>query len=1311
MAWWGMDPGMDWIGLRSAPAAMPFPWGSTPVYAPAEQRAVNKAARAVGMRAPWRGGGLPGVAPHAPPVPPPLAPRPRQSPPPLGRGGSSVPAQPQRAPLRPPDQTEISRKRKPASEVTLPSTSPTPISGPSEATAPVPGGEDRRPSPPSSPLRPPPLKPPAPQADPALTRLPLARQRTPEGNPLRSPTAQALFSAARVVAPPLAAPPVSAPAQTTQAAGLRAPKPLDAPSTSERGSSAGPRFAPRQPAQRQRPVLAYHGMGASTFIRRVRREAPAPEVPQATRPQLDEQPPAAQPQARPRPQSPSESQPPRTERRAPAAPTTPAEQAPPRSGVASSTAQTQATRDQPSKATPPSQTRTAPQAPEQSTPSRTAVGQAPEAPRSGTASSSSPAPGGVRREAGPPTGEVGTPVAAPQRPARLPLQSAPEALPTLKELLKTLPAGARVVRQEGDLVEIALPQESMRDLGGPVDWSAGVLRGAPLRPQTDLGGGGSVGLPARPPLYSPSAEFVAPRKRSTQTTPAPTPRGESPEQATSPASPAPARRRPTAPPLVQESPRAPHRQRQESPAAPRVDWRTPPVRPAPPPAVARKTGSAPVSAPAVLQRARGEQASPVPQAPQAPASLRPGLLTRRVQLRGLSSAFDEGIDWTRAGLGRAPIHSPDAQTIGRRRPQVTPPAEETPLPRGLPADAPPPPIPSGLEAPRSPGSSPGPQLGRAPDLRGTASPTALPERRLRAPVGSGSPETPILARRAAWEGSVEVPLRRTRPKDQPQTPWESPSTGPAPQLSPPPTRRTPSRQPARPETSPPQRPQRPGSIPTEAAQAGPRAMLRPPTLGSQRGPGLSGTYSQSIDWSRAGAPQTPLLSRYADTSATIKRSRRALPETSSAATVEPAAAREADQAPQAGVRTTRPPTTPGTGPTPTSLRQSATAAVDWRRPGARGPSLSPSAVEQLRPSSTSAGRHAGAPSTLPSRGLQAQAEQTSIRRAKPSVPRDLRDAFTEGQDWRSPELMSGPAGVAGQDASPRFAPSGSGQAQTPALARQQAWEGQPTVAPRRTSLADGSPEIGVSRAVRRGGTRSLAARGRGLDFRTPPSSQPQRKAQAQREPRGTTGPGRAPIQSPDAQHIARRAAEEQPRGLSGLAPRTRDPQSAAAKSPSPAPLAQMQAFQGSPTFIAPRKPPEPEPQREADSSSSALQSPSATPASGAPRPSGQKSGGKRLHGGRDGGYHPSPFEADEEAWSSGDFPDIEWQAEPAKRRRVSAPKPEPSPPPDVLQEMAREQMVEVLKTLTTQSPEARELLEEIMEAVQRIRDLDHLRKF
>ncbi|MED5370929.1 MAG: hypothetical protein VX899_07955 [Myxococcota bacterium] len=43
--------------------------------------------------------------------------------------------------------------------------------------------------------------------------------------------------------------------------------------------------------------------------------------------------------------------------------------------------------------------------------------------------------------------------------------------------------------------------------------------------------------------------------------------------------------------------------------------------------------------------------------------------------------------------------------------------------------------------------------------------------------------------------------------------------------------------------------------------------------------------------------------------------------------------------------------------------------------------------------------------------------------------------------------------------------------------------------------------------------------------------------------------------------------------------------------------------------------------------------------------------------------------------------------------------------------MAREQMVEVLKTLTTQSPEARELLEEIMEAVQRIRDLDHLRKF
>jgi hypothetical protein len=43
--------------------------------------------------------------------------------------------------------------------------------------------------------------------------------------------------------------------------------------------------------------------------------------------------------------------------------------------------------------------------------------------------------------------------------------------------------------------------------------------------------------------------------------------------------------------------------------------------------------------------------------------------------------------------------------------------------------------------------------------------------------------------------------------------------------------------------------------------------------------------------------------------------------------------------------------------------------------------------------------------------------------------------------------------------------------------------------------------------------------------------------------------------------------------------------------------------------------------------------------------------------------------------------------------------------------MAEEQMMDVLQTLTTSSPQGRELLEDILEEVERLQALDIMRKF
>ncbi len=354
-------------------------------------------------------------------------------------------------------------------------------------------------------------------------------------------------------------------------------------------------------------------------------------------------------------------------------------------------------------------------------------------------------------------------------------------------------------------------------------------------------------------------------------------------------------------------------------------------------------------------------------------------------------------------------------------------------------------------------------------------------------------------------------------------------------------------------------------------------------------------------------------------------------------------------------------------------------------------------------------------------------------------------------DWRAPPeemLPEQSTGGSPLQPTPMIGRGGSGAStQTPVLARQAAYGGQ-DLAPSRglqsaPSDAGAAPPVpggrpqsttnprGPSRAptARRSRTpggqatrQSLAARGRGVDFRTPPQTSQASGISPTSQTLGT--PGRAPIRAQDAEVLPSKTRTSEALSSAGgvrptqaaspsfgrLAPAARrDARTGGPATPTAAPLAQFNRFQGAPTFIqkpsAP--PPEPEPENKREGPPSVV---TQGPAPGRGSRPSRKSGASRVQAGPGKGYHADASVADDEAWASGGFPDIEWTAEDGTRPPSQSARTE-RPPPDVLQELAEEQMVDVLKKLTTSSPQARELLEDILEEVERLQSLDIMRKF
>ena len=712
-----------------------------------------------------------------------------------------------------------------------------------------------------------------------------------------------------------------------------------------------------------------------------------------------------------------------------------------------------------------------------------------------------------------------------------------------------------------------------------------------------------------------------------------------------------------------------------------IDWRNPSL-----------TDPTPIA-----QRSRPSTGAAAP--PSAAPSNRPQRVSfTSVPGRTLSRSFGDQIDWARAGFQPAPLRAGFTEVIAPRRAKA--PAAETqsrqpevvqgpPAPSKLPADAP-------LSAPSSQVvAESGPRLGRTPAEARAAAP--LKQART-------ARSTPT---------AVSAPRRRDR-----------------------------------------------GQL---LAPQGLRTPPSAPTLAGTGAVGLLGSFSKRIDWTRAGDVQTPFLARMADVGQTVAPRRRR-PEQAQETTQQPGRARPPSQAtpptgtlarsarpgPTASPRATAPSPSatalrPGVAPQPSApanLRQSARPILDWRRP---------------KTASGNLGRSAGAVQSGPAQPLLRQAQQETI-----APRRDLRDSFEEAMDWRAaPAEMQAaveaappaPGNPWAPDAplaagAPRLSAPGTANlaAQAPVLARQAAYMGQ-TLAPKVARSAEESATSAPSARRRQTGTRqagsrpptarrirglsgtaprgSLAARGRGVDFRSPPETSTARTTSIQAPSTGI--PGRAPIQSDDHQVLPSksRASSPQPasspsaaranqRPSSGrLAPQQRrDTKTGRASTPQAAPLAQFTRFQGSPTFISRPSAPPPEPESETP-----VKAPPPSITQGAAPQAAQrrraKSDARRVQGSASKGYHADSSVADEETWASGGFPDIEWTVEEGTRpASASARESTPyRPPPNLLQELAEEQMVDVLKKLTTSSPQARELLEEILEEVERLHAMDIMRKF
>ena len=847
--------------------------------------------------------------------------------------------------------------------------------------------------------------------------------------------------------------------------------------------------------------------------------------------------------------------------------------------------------------------------------------------------------------------------------------------------------GARIVRQQGDLVEIAVPQESMRQAGAPVDWRSGLLREGDsirLTPSGDAPLARSGGF-TRAPLRSPGTEFVA-RRKQTQVEPAP-PTHQLPSEEATPTAPKPINFQQPLPPS--SAPAQRERSRTPTPSLrPSAGLRPPVTAPTQGPAqVHTQTPPRSGSAPTSTQRARRAEPRPVtpidwrnpslpltpPRGPRSAADqLRPqGSATPKrptqerfssVPGRPLSRSFGDRIDWAIAGFQPAPFRGSVTDVIAPRKTRTKAPK----APQNLPT------------APSSTLSQPG---GRPADVPRHARST---HNKLQAGPGLG---------RSPSEASTLVNPKRLRPSI-PAVPL----------------------------------------LRDRAQLAAPAALHTPPqapTLAGTAPLGLLGSFSQRIDWSRAGDLHAPFLARTVDLSQTVapRRKPQAKTEPKAKAKTEPKAKAKAKakaSQPTHGTQVQRqgrpgPPYQGNTKPkasatsavaAPSNLRQSARPFLDWRRPqtASSGQSFGFSPAQDRAQSG-------------PAISLLRQAQQDTI-----APRRDLRDSFEEAMDWRAPPqeihaaveqppLVGGTTKLGGRSAT-------TAAAQAPILARQAAYMGQDLAPGAIRQTPSTRRSRGRAGAAPRG---SLAARSERVNFRSPPETSTAHPNPVQGQ--GVGAPKRAPMTSDSQQVLPSKTRSKQPepqihavtqnrekRLPSGrLAPQQRrNADTGRASKPQAAPLAQFTRFQGSPTFIS--RPSAPPP---AASQGQSAKEPTPTTTQG-PVPTGQRRGGRKSDtrrplGSPGKGYHDGQPEADEETWASEGFPDIEWTAEDGIRPpSTSAQQPSSAssrPPLNLLHEMAEEQMMDVLQKLTTSSPQGRELLEEIMEEVERLQALDIMRKF